>query len=90
MVDLRLKLLTTVDGVLEALGGGSSAARIGGCSPQQISNGIARDRLPSKTFLIFTDELRSRGFRATPELWGIKSVSADLRRQGIKPVKRRV
>lgn len=90
MDDSRLKLLCTVESVVEAFGGGSAAARAVGCSPQTITNAIARGRLPHPTFLIFADQLRRRGYRARPELWGIKRVSADPRRWGIKPVKRRV
>lgn len=89
MIDSRLKLLTSVTAVIEALGGGSAAARIGRCTPQQISNGLARQRLPAATFLLHTDELRVRGFRARPELWGVKSTSADPRLWGIKPLRRR-
>ncbi|MGY3277674.1 hypothetical protein [Bradyrhizobium sp. S3.7.6] len=74
MNDSRLQLLTTVESVLKALGGGSAAARMfEGGTPQIMSNAIARGRLPPSTFLIFTEELRERGYRAPPELWGIQS-----------------
>jgi hypothetical protein len=72
MIDSRHKLLSTVKDVLTALDGGSAAARIAGCTPQNMTNALARGRLPPSTFLIFADELAARGFRAPPELWGIK------------------
>lgn len=87
MDDSRLKLLTTAEDVVKALGGGSAAARmVLRGTPQGISNAVARGRLPPSTFLIFTHELAERGFRAAPELWGILSVvSADPRLRGKSP-----
>ena len=72
MNDSRLKLLSTVKDILTALDGGSAAARLAGCTPQNMTNALARDRLPPSTFLIFTEELARRSFRAPPHLWGIK------------------
>jgi hypothetical protein len=72
MSDSSLKSLSTVDGVLEALGGGTAAARLAACTPQNLTNALRRGRLPASTFLIFSDELERRGFRAPAELWGIK------------------
>ena len=72
MDDSRLKLVTTVASVVDVLHGGTEAAGMVGCTPQNISNAIRRGRLPPSTFLIFTDELARRGFRAPPQLWGIK------------------
>jgi hypothetical protein len=64
MIDSRHKLLSTVKDVLTALDGGSAAARIAGCTPQNMTNALARGRLPPSTFLIFADELAARLSRA--------------------------
>lgn len=90
MNDSRLEQISTANDVLEALGGGTKAARLAGCSPQNLSNAIRRGRLPPSTFVIFTEALRACGLAAPPELWGIKSESADPRQRGVEPVKRRV
>lgn len=82
MIDSRLKLLSTAQAVIEALDGGTAAARLAGCTPQNITNSLARGRLPARTFLIFTDELRDRGFRARASLWGIKERRAAAPRRG--------
>jgi len=74
----ELKVLGTSGEVIDALGGTSNTARIAasvspsGCSPQRVTNWRGSGRLAPFTFLIFTDELTARGFRAPPELWGIK------------------
>jgi hypothetical protein len=70
--DSHRKLLSTLKEVLAALDGGSAAARMAGCTPQNMTNALARGRLPPSTFLIFTHELERRGYRASPRLWGIK------------------
>jgi hypothetical protein len=58
--------------VLAALGGQSAAAAIAGCTAQNLCNAQRRGRLPPSTFLLFTEELATRGLRAPPQLWGIK------------------
>jgi len=73
MNDSRFKKLGTAAEVVDAVGGTFKAAEIAECKPPAISNAIARGRLPSPTFLIFDAELAERGFRAPPELWGIRS-----------------
>jgi len=72
MIDSSLQLIATVGAVLEALDGPSEAADIAGCTPQNLCNAQRRGRLPPSTFLLFMDELARRGFRAPPQLWGIK------------------
>src|SRR5262245_43554509 len=82
MIDSFLSDLPTVDAVLTALGGSSEAASIAGCTPQNLCNAQRRGRLPPSTFLIFTEELGRRGFRARPQLWGIKPLKQ--RRSGTR------
>jgi hypothetical protein len=72
MNDSRLTMISTAAAVVDALGGGTEAANMVGCTPQNICNAVRRGRLPPSAFLIFTDELARRGFRARPQLWGIK------------------
>jgi hypothetical protein len=79
MDDSQLKLVTTAAAVVDVLDGGTEAAGMAGCSPSNISNAIRRGRLPASTFLIFRDELARRGFRAPPELWGIKPAERPRR-----------
>lgn len=72
MADSRPKKLHTAGEVLDALGGGSAAARLVQSSPQSMTNARASNRLPYSSFLIFSGELARRGLQARPELWGIK------------------
>ncbi|MDI2110448.1 MULTISPECIES: hypothetical protein [Bradyrhizobium] len=73
MNDSYFKKLSTAAAVVDAIGGTFKAAEIAECKPPAISNAIARGRLPSPTFLVFDAELTKRGFKAPPELWGIRS-----------------
>jgi hypothetical protein len=74
MNDSQLTLISTAGDVIDALGGTAAAAKMLGTKAalQSISNARARNRLPSSTFLLFTDELARVGKRAPPALWGIK------------------
>jgi hypothetical protein len=64
--------LTTVDAVINELGGTSATAKITGRKDQHVSNWRAARRLPANTFLILQAELRERGKTAPPSLWGIR------------------
>ncbi len=76
----RLKYLETASEVIDALGGTDAAAKIAGVQMPAISNARARNKLPSATFLIFSDALAAVGKRARPALWGIKPSRRGARR----------
>lgn len=64
--------LTTVDDVIDALGGTGATARLLGCkSMRPVSNWRSRGRLPADKFLLMQQALRDRGKTAPPSLWGI-------------------
>lgn len=67
--------LTSVDAVIDALGGtGATASLLGYRSNSPVSNWRARGRLPADKFLVMQDELKRRGLIAPPTLWGISAV----------------
>ena len=68
-----LIVLSTVDDVIDALGGTYETARLLDLKyPQPVSQWRKRARLPADKFLIMQSELEKRGKTAPPELWGIK------------------
>jgi hypothetical protein len=67
-----LKELTTASAVIDAVGGTVAAQKLTQRRfMQSISNWRSSGRLPPDTFLIFSEELVARGFRAPSTLWGI-------------------
>lgn len=71
---MSLAEISTVDGVIDALGGTGETARITDRSDQAVSNWRAQKRLPANTFPIIKNKLKKLGFRAPLSLWGIKNV----------------
>jgi hypothetical protein len=66
--------LTSVDDVIDALGGnGAVASMLGLIGSNRVSNWRARGSLPADKFLLMQAELQRRGLRAPPSLWGIAS-----------------
>lgn len=67
-----MKTLTSVDDVIDALGGNVAMVSRGFAKgPQHISMWRSTQRLPAKTYVIMLEELRSFGFTAPPSLWGM-------------------
>lgn len=66
-----MELLTTVDAVINAVGGTSAAARLTKRKPQHVSNWRYEKRIAAETFLIFMDELEKLKLTAPAKLWGI-------------------
>lgn len=73
-----LAALDTASDVIDALGGTGAAARLAApsapnkhCSVQAVTNWRSTGRLPSYTFLIFSEALSALGKSASPSLWGI-------------------
>ena len=65
--------LSTIDEVIDALGGTAKAGAIARVRPSTISMWKARKRIPATTFLVFQGELRRLGLRADPSLWGMQT-----------------
>ena len=63
--------LTTVDAVIDAVGGTAAAAVLTARKPQHVSNWRKEKRIASATYLQFKEELNKRKLRASPVLWGI-------------------
>jgi hypothetical protein len=73
-----LTSLTTVDEVIEALGGNATVQDMTAAkSLQTVTNWRYVGRCAHSTYLIMTDALKARGYTAPPELWGIKSAAND-------------
>lgn len=68
----RLKVLKSVDAVLDALGGNMPVAALVGVGSRAVSNWRARQRISKDSFLVMRDALLERGATAPPSLWGIK------------------
>lgn len=66
-----MRELQTVTAVIEALGGDAATRLLTGRKQNYISNWKAAGRFPAPTFLIISNELDLRGYRASPKLWGI-------------------
>jgi hypothetical protein len=64
------QMLTTVDEVIDALGGTKRAALLSGADPRAVSNWRRYGRLPSKLFVLHLSELAKGGLDAPPALWG--------------------
>lgn len=63
----------TTSEVIDALGGTSAVAAIGGWRPTRVSNWRAAGRFPSHTYRILSGALDERGL-AVPNLWSFSEV----------------
>jgi hypothetical protein len=68
--------LTTVESVVEALGGTKATAEWSGLGMPAVSNWIARGWIPPEWYLALSAELESRGFKVDPALFRHKPVKA--------------
>jgi len=64
-------MLSTVDEVIEAVGGTAAAAKLAGVNPPAVSNWRSRGRIASEKFMIFAEALRPHGKEAAPEVFGM-------------------
>ena len=69
-------MLSTVDAVIDAVGGTAAAAGLAGVGLSAVSNWRSRNRIPSEKFMIFADVLRARGQEATPAVFGMDEARA--------------
>jgi DNA-binding transcriptional regulator YdaS (Cro superfamily) len=69
-------MLTTVDSIIEALGGSTAAAAIVGVGPSAISNWKTRGGIPSDKFMLVERALADRGKdKPSPNLFGFEMPS---------------
>jgi hypothetical protein len=66
------KTLTTADEVIDALGGTFAVTRLLELSSHKAVSNWRTRGLPARTFLRLSEELDTRGFEASPTLWGIE------------------
>lgn len=67
-----MKELTTVEQVIEALGGTAATARLLGAKMTAVSNWKhVYKRFPPRTFVLINGELKRLGKRAPASLWGM-------------------
>lgn len=80
------RVIQTVDGVIDALGGTGATAEMTSRKPQHVSNWRAEKRLAGETFLVLQEHLSERNLTAPPSLWGI---TKSKKRWGFIKSKRR-
>jgi DNA-binding transcriptional regulator YdaS (Cro superfamily) len=69
-------MLTTVDSIIEALGGSTATAAIVGVGPSAISNWKTRGAIPPDKFMLLERVLAERGKgRPSPDLFGFEMPS---------------
>jgi hypothetical protein len=71
-------MLTTVESVIDALGGPTAAASLAGVGLSAVSNWKARNKFPSEMFLIFSDALAKNGNTPDPALFGFRSPAGEI------------
>jgi hypothetical protein len=71
-------MLTTVDDVIEALGGTAATAGLAGVSAPAVSNWRERGKIAPGKFLLISEALEARGKEASPEVFGF-AVSEETR-----------
>jgi hypothetical protein len=67
------RTLTTVDEVVDALGGNYSVAILTGYGKTAVSNWRTRQRIPAENFLLICTTLERIGRRADPAVFGMRS-----------------
>ena len=70
-----MQKLTTVDEVIEALGGIIAVAKLVGVDSKAVKHWPRRG-LPSKTFIALSDALKAKGMVAPPSLWHMKQLAS--------------
>lgn len=66
-------MLSTVDSVIDAVGGPSAAAALAGVSLPAVSNWKSRGKISSGKFVLFRDALALKGQQAAPSVFGFKA-----------------
>jgi len=68
--------LTSSDAVFDALGGVPGVMEVTGARYKTVHMWKAAKSFPSATYVLMTDELSRRGYRASPDLWDMKQRAA--------------
>jgi hypothetical protein len=76
MSEIQLIHLTTVDEVIDALGGTSAVARLTHRSLPAVSNWRSERRINPRFYALMIRELTRIGFTAEPSLWGQDALEA--------------
>lgn len=66
-------MITSVDQMIDALGGTTAAADLAGIDKRVVSNWRARKRVPAEYFLTLSQALADLGKEADPAIFGIKA-----------------
>lgn len=69
-------MLTSVEAVIDALGGTAAAADLLGLGRPAISNWKFRGAIPPENFMMISEALTVRGLHANPAIFGFKSREA--------------
>lgn len=64
--------ISSVDAVVEALGGNTAVGRAFHTSSQAVSNWRAKNKLPSNTYVAMVHQLGRLRLRAPVELWSMR------------------
>ena len=67
-----MKIIRTVDDVIDALGGNLKASKLLGVKYNSITNWKMFGRFPSDTYVLVQDQLMQRGQVAPDELWRMR------------------
>jgi len=67
----KLRTLSTVDAIVDELGGNYKLVKALGTSSQAVSNWRAKNKLPAYTYVAIIRELERRHRTAPPELWSM-------------------
>jgi hypothetical protein len=65
-------MLSSVEAVVDAVGGAAAAAGIAGVGMSAVSNWKARGCIPAENFLCFSEALKREGKEADPAVFGFK------------------
>lgn len=68
--------LSTIEAVIDAVGGTSAAASIAGVAPGAVSNWKARGRIPAEFFFVFASRLEREGQSVDRDLFGFVNAEA--------------
>lgn len=69
--------LLTVSEIVDAVGGRSAAAELGGVNGNAVSNWKARGRIPAELFMVFAGALERAGKEASPDVFGFAPIGAE-------------
>jgi hypothetical protein len=65
-------MLTSVESVIEALGGPTKTAALAAVGASAVVNWRVRGEIPPDNFMLITDALRALGMEAAPSVFGFK------------------